>query len=71
MNYVLLFLDRAIQGHGSVCVCMCVCVLHSVCCSGHTVNAASQLVSALRRDYDSPGTVLCMEAKLKGRFAQI
>lgn len=51
--------------------CVCVCVLQSVCCSGHTANAASRLVSAFCHDYDSPGTVLCVEAKLKGRFAQI
>lgn len=67
MNYALLFLDRAIQGHGSMCVCSALCV----CCLGRTMNAASQLVSAFRRDYDSPGTVLCVEAKLKERFAQI
>lgn len=54
-----------------VCVCVYICVLQSVCCSGHTANAASRLVSVFRRDYDSPGTVLCIEAKLKGRFVQI
>lgn len=46
----------------AVCVCVCVC---------DTLNVASRLVIAFRCDYDSPGTVLCVEAKLKGRFTQI
>lgn len=66
MNYALLFLDGAIQGHSGVCVW----VLQSVCCLGHTVNADSRPVNAFHRDYDSWGTVLCGEVKLKGRFAK-
>lgn len=47
----------------AACACVCVCL-----CSA---NAASRFVIAFRRDYYSPGIVLCMEAKLKEQFAQI